>query len=251
VIYSILRVIAGHLRGFFAPLAAFVTVGVFVAAAAAAIFGVIAEGVEEGVTQSFDESTLQWFETHRTPFFDDVMLEITTLGSGAVLIMIVMISCVFLWQTNHKWSVYLLLLGTFGAKLFNTILKISFSRERPTIVEGITEVHSLSFPSGHAMSSMAVYGCVAYLVGRLEPKPHVKHTVWIVAGIVIALIGISRMYLGVHYPSDVLAGYLGGLGWLGFVVATMHALQYLAKRRRPETRSEEEDLHIDDATPTT
>jgi membrane-associated phospholipid phosphatase len=245
VIYSILRVIARHLRGFYKPLAAFVTAGVFVAAAAAAVFGVVAEGVKDGVTQPFDEATLQWFESHRTPFLDDAMLEVTTLGSGVVLIMIVLISSVFLWQTQHKWSVYLLLLGTLGAKLFNTILKIFFSRERPSIVEGIAEVHSLSFPSGHAMSSMAVYGCVAYLVARLEPRPTLKHTVWVIAGIVILLIGISRMYLGVHYPSDVIAGFLGGLAWLAFVVATMRAIQFLS-RRRPETTAEEKDLHVDD-----
>lgn len=245
VIYSILRVIARHLRGFYKPLAAFVTVGVFVAAAAVAIFGIIAEGVEEGVTQSFDEGALQWFEARRTPFLDDAMLEITTLGSGVVLIMIVLISSVFLWQTQHRWSVYLLLLGTLGAKLFNTILKMFFSRERPSVVEGITEVHSLSFPSGHAMSSMAVYGCVAYLVARLEPDAKLKHTVWAIAAIVILLIGISRMYLGVHYPSDVVAGFLGGLAWLAFVVATMRAIQFLS-RRRPETNVEEKDLHVDD-----
>jgi membrane-associated phospholipid phosphatase len=249
VINSILRFIARHLHGFFAPLAAFITVGVFVAAGAVGVFALIAEGVEEGVTQPFDEATLQWFATHRTAVLDDIMVEITTLGSGIVLIMIVAVASVFLWQTHHKWSVYLLLLGTLGAKLFNSMLKLHFDRPRPSIVEGITEVHSLSFPSGHAMSSMAVYGCVAYLVGRLEPKPSLKHTVWIVAGLVIALIGISRMYLGVHYPSDVIAGFLGGMAWLGFVVAGMHGLQYFAKRR-PETQIEEEDLFVDDTATT-
>jgi membrane-associated phospholipid phosphatase len=243
--YSILRLIARHLRGFFAPLAAFITAGIIVAVIAVGLFSLIAEGVDEGMTQPFDEAVLQWFANRRTPFLDDVMLEITTLGGGVVLIMMVLIASVFLWQTNHRWSVYLLMLGTLGAKLFNTLLKTSFNRPRPSVVEGITEVHSLSFPSGHAMSSMAVYGCVAYLVGRLEPKPALKHSVWAIAGVVILLIGISRMYLGVHYPSDVIAGYLGGLAWIAFVVGTMKAVQFLA-RRRPETHAEEEDLHVDD-----
>jgi membrane-associated phospholipid phosphatase len=245
VFNSILRFIARHLRGFFAPLAAFVTVGIIVAAVAVGLFSLIAEGVEEGVTQRFDEAVLRWFETHRTPFLDEIMLEITTLGGGVVLIMMVLIAAVFLWQTHHKWSVYLLLLGTLGAKLANSLLKQFFNRERPSVVEGIDAVRSLSFPSGHAMSAMAVYGCVAYLVGRLEPKPALKHLTWGVAAVVILLIGISRMYLGVHYPSDVMAGYLGGLGWIAFIIGTLKAVQFLAARRRPETQAEEQDLQMD------
>jgi undecaprenyl-diphosphatase len=115
-------------------------------------------------------------------------------------------------------------------------------------VQSITEVHSASFPSGHAMSSMVVYGSVAYLVARLEGKRGLKQTTWVVAALIILAIGVSRMYLGVHYPSDVIAGFIAGLAWLGFVVACMHALQFFAKRR-PETRAEEHDLHIDDVNP--
>jgi undecaprenyl-diphosphatase len=244
VINSILRFIARHLHGFFAPLAAFITVGMLVAAAGLLIFAGIAEGVEEGVTQPFDETVLHWFASHRTPFLDEAMLEITTLGAGLVLIMIVAIASVFLWQTQHKWSAYLLLLATLGGKLLNTSLKLFYHRPRPSIVESLTDVHSASFPSGHAMSSMVVYGSVAYLVGRLEPGKHLKRTTWLIAAIVILAIGTSRMYLGVHYPSDVIAGFIAGMAWIGFLVAAMRALQFFAERR-PETHSEEHDLHED------
>ena len=135
----------------------------------------------------------------------------------------------------------MLLLGTAGGKLLNTVLKLAYNRPRPSIVEAVTDVYSASFPSGHAMSSMVVFSCVAYLVGRLEPKRSVKYTLWIFAAVLIIAVGISRMYLGVHYPSDVIAGYAAGLAWLGFVIATMKALQYFA-RRRPETHEEERDL---------
>lgn len=248
MIHSILRFIARHVRGFAGALATFVTVGAIVAAVAIGIFALIAEGVEEGFTQAFDEAVLRWFEGMRTPGLDKAMLEITTLGSGLVLVVIVLVASVFLWQTQHKWSVYLLLLGTLGGKLLNTILKLSYERPRPTIVESVTDVYSASFPSGHAMSSMVVYGSVAYLVGRLEAKHGLRYTTWIFAAIAIILIGISRMYLGVHYPSDVIAGFIAGIAWLGFVVASMQALQFFAERR-PETHAEEKDLHIDDATP--
>jgi membrane-associated phospholipid phosphatase len=245
VFNSILRFIARHVPGFFGPLAAFLTMGMLVAAGAVVLFGLIAEAVEEGITQTFDETALHWFQTHRSEFFNKIMLEITTLGTGVVLIMIVLIASIFLWQTQHKWSVYLLLLGTFGGKLLNTALKAFYNRDRPSVVEWVTEVHSTSFPSGHAMSAMVVYGSVAYLVGRLDANRGLRHTTWAVAAVVILAIGISRMYLGVHYPSDVIAGFIAGLAWLGFVVACMRALQFFAKRR-PETRAEEHDLHVDD-----
>lgn len=241
VLNSTLRLIARHVQGFFRPLAAFITVGFIVAGAALALFAGIAEAVDEGMTQRFDEQVLHWLAVRRTPFLDQAMLEITTLGAGLVLIMIVVIASVFLWQTQHKWSAYLLLLATLGGKLLNTLLKAFYERPRPSIVQSLTETHSASFPSGHAMSSMVVYASVAYLVGRLEAGRGLQHTTWIIAGLVIMLIGVSRMYLGVHYPSDVLAGFLGGLAWVGFLVASMRALQFFAKRR-PETHAEEHDL---------
>jgi undecaprenyl-diphosphatase len=111
-------------------------------------------------------------------------------------------------------------------------------------VESLTDVHSPSFPSGHAMSAMVVYGSVAYLVGRLEPGPHLRLTTWAVATVVILGIGTSRMYLGVHYPSDVVGGFLAGLAWLAFLIAIMRALQFFAQRR-PQTHQEEHDLHED------
>ncbi|HEX6007830.1 MAG TPA: phosphatase PAP2 family protein [Burkholderiales bacterium] len=230
------------MRGFGGALAAFLTVGIMVAIAAVGIFAGIAEAVEEGFTQPFDESVLRWFESTRAPWLDRIMLELTTLGSGVVLILLVLITSVVLWQTQHKWSVFLLLLGTIGGKLLNTALKLAYNRPRPTIVEAVTDAYSPSFPSGHAMSAMVVYSCVAYLVGRLEPARGLRYTVWIFAALLILAIGISRMYLGVHYPSDVLAGFAGGLAWLGFVIAGMQALQHFA-RRRPETLREEKDLN--------
>lgn len=240
-LYTTLRFIARHVRGFFGALAAFMTVGFVVGSAAVAIFAIIAKAVSEGITQSFDERVLRWFETHRSPMLDKVMLEITTLGTGVVLVMLVLVASVFLWQTQHKWSVYLLMLGVLGGKLFNTLLKEFYERPRPSVVQWVTEVHSASFPSGHAMSSMVVYGSVAYLVGRLEARTRLRRTTWTLAAIVILAIGISRMYLGVHYPSDVIAGFVGGLAWLAFVVACMSALKFFAQRR-PETRTEERDL---------
>ena len=240
-LYSTLRLIARHVEGFFSALAAFVSIGFLVAAAAISIFAAIARAVNANLTRGIDEGTLRWFAQHRSPLLDQVMLEITTLGTAAVLIVMVLIAAVFLWQTQHKWSVYVLMLGTFGGAALNGALKHYFHRARPTVVAWGTTVHTASFPSGHAMESLITYGCIAYLVGRVGPEPRLQKTIWTVAAILILIIGMSRLYLGVHYPSDVVAGYIAGLGWLTFVAATIHAIQYFAERR-PETHQEERDL---------
>jgi undecaprenyl-diphosphatase len=241
-LYSTLRLIDRHAGGFFTALAAFFTVGFLLALAAVAMFAALASAVGVGFTQSMDEAVLHWFAAHRSPLLDKIMLEVSTLGTGIVLTMIVLVASVFLWQTQHKWSVYVLLIGTIGGRFVNTFLKEFFNRPRPTIVEWATTVHTTSFPSGHAMTSLVTYGSVAYLVGRLEPSARLERITWIIATAIVIAIGFSRMYLGVHYPSDVIAGFIAGLAWLAFVIALVKAVQFFASRR-PETQQEEQSLH--------
>jgi membrane-associated phospholipid phosphatase len=241
-LYTTLRWTAEHVSGFFGALAAFVTVSLAVGVAAAMLFAAFARFVMSGVTQNFDDEVLRWISTHRTPGLNEVMLEITTLGSGMVLIVLVLVASVFLWLTKHHWSVYILLVGVVGGQLMNRLLKNFFERPRPSIVEWVTEVSSKSFPSGHAMTAMITYGSVAYLVARLEPTDLLRRTTWAIAALFIFAIGISRMYLGVHYPSDIVAGYLAGVAWLAFVATSLAAVRYFAPRR-PATRREEHDLN--------
>ncbi len=248
-LYSTLRLIARHVRGFFGALAAFITVSLAVGVAAAAVFAAFAHIVMEGFTQGLDERVLRWFAAHRTPALNAVMIEITTLGTGIVLIMIVSVASVFLWLTRHHWSVYILLMGVIGGQLVNKLLKNTFERPRPSVVEWVTDVHSKSFPSGHAMTAMITYASVAYLVARLEPTPRLRHTTWLLAAFFILGIGISRTYLGVHYPSDIVAGYLGGIAWLAFVSSSLTAVRFFAPRR-PVTHQEEHDLAAPAGEPT-
>ncbi len=245
LIYSILRFIARHIRGFWGAIAAFLTVGFLVGLSAVLLFALFAWIVLGGATQAADERVLQWFEANRTPGVDTIMLEITTLGDGIVLFMIVAVASVFLWLTRHRWSVYLLLIGYVGGWILNRVLKDAFERPRPAVVEGIDIVHSLSFPSGHAMTSVIAYGAVAYLVARLAPKPTLRRFTWGLAILIILAIGTSRMYLGVHYPSDVLGGYLAGLAWLAFVASGVTAVRFF-EPRRPEVVVEEKDLHAEE-----
>jgi membrane-associated phospholipid phosphatase len=247
-LYSILRFIAAHVRGFWSAFAAFVTLGIIIGAAAAAIFIGVAAVVAGGLTQGIDEAALRWLATHRSPAFDKLMLEATTLGDGIVIVMVVATTSVFLWLTHHRWSVFILVVGVIGGKVLNTALKLGYDRTRPSVVEAIDTVSSPSFPSGHAMGAMIAYGSVAYLVSRLEPTPRMRTATWLIAGALILLIGISRVYLGVHYPSDVIAGFLAGLAWLALVASSVTALGYFSPRR-PETATEEHDLDAPQDTP--
>ena len=241
ILYTILRFIARHVSGFWGALAAFLTFAVAVAVAAGAVFAGMAHLVSKGMTQSFDESVLSSLAAMRTPLLDAAMLEITMLGTGSVILLTIGTVSLFLWLTNHKWSMSLLLISVISGQIVNQALKQIFARPRPSIVDWGVEVSTLSFPSGHAMTSTIAFSCIAYLVGRLSPTAAMRNSVYGIAALIILAIAFSRMYLGVHYPSDVIAGIVAGLGWLAFVAATLTAVGFFAKRR-PETHTEEEDL---------
>jgi undecaprenyl-diphosphatase len=240
-LYTLLRLIARHVSGFWGALAAFLTAGLIAGLAAASVFVLIAGIVTRGITQTTDERVLQWLARQRTPARDEIMLEITSLGDGAVLILLVAIVSGFLWLTQHRWSSYILLAGVLGGQILSKLLKRVFDRERPSVIDLLDEVSSPSFPSGHAMGSFIAYGAVAYVMARLQPSPGLRRLIWGIAALLIIAIGVSRMYLGVHYPSDVIAGFTAGLAWLGFVAASMTAVRFFAPRR-PETQREEKDL---------
>lgn len=241
LLYTTLRFIARHVDGFFKAVGAFITIGLVVALVAGGLFAAVADEVMEGATQRFDEIVLTWFAQQRRPALDSFMHLMSMFGSAAVLATLILLASVFLWRTHHRWSVYLLLIGIGGAQILNLLLKAIFNRARPSIVTWETSVRTLSFPSGHAMSSVVAYGAAAYLVGRIAPTSLLRKILLVVAPLLILGIGISRMYLGVHYPTDVVAGFMAGAAWLGILIYGLTALRFFA-RRRPQTHTEERDL---------
>ena len=213
--------------------------GVVIAALGTWAFGEFAETVMAGKTQAFDDSVLRWMGAHHTTFLDAAMLEITALGTGTVVLMIVCVSALFLGLTRHRYSALLLLVATAGGIGLNLILKLFFDRPRPHVITWGTNVVSSSFPSGHAMSATIVYSTVAYLAARLFKRVWARWLIMLIAAIVIAAISVSRLYLGVHYPSDVVAGSIIGLSWAAFCMATLEAIQRFAKREAPEVQAAE------------
>lgn len=217
----------------------FLVAGIIVAAIGIWIFSEITERVIAGRTQVFDEAVLRWISTRHTPVLDGAMLEITALGTATVVMMIVCIAALFLTLTRHKYSALLLLVAAAGGLLLDLVLKLRFDRPRPHIFTWGTQAVSSSFPSGHAMSATIVYSTVAYLAARLQKRRWARWLTMLLAAFVIVLICFSRLYLGVHYPSDVVAGVVVGLSWAAFCMATLEAIQRYSQRNAPEVTKDE------------
>jgi undecaprenyl-diphosphatase len=239
LIFRALRSLGSHGRNFYTAVGIFLIVGTLVAIVGTIAFASLAEVVREGYTQQFDTAVLRWLGAHHTPTLTTIMQEVTPLGTGVVVLTIVGVTTAFLWHTEHKHSARMLLAATAGNILLNNGLKLLFDRERPDVFEWATHASSSSFPSGHAMSATVVYGTVAYLLARLQKHAWSRALTLLVAILLVALICLTRLYLGVHYPSDVLGGIIVGLAWSGFCMATLEASLALARRRAPASVVEE------------
>jgi membrane-associated phospholipid phosphatase len=114
--------------------------------------------------------------------------------------------------------------------VLNQTLKAAFQRTRPDVFEWLVQVGHLSFPSGHAMNSMVFYTVTAYSIGHVVGPGRARSGVYAFAAFIIGMIGFTRLYLGVHFPSDVLAGYTVGLIWATICAALCEAWGHLEKR---------------------
>jgi undecaprenyl-diphosphatase len=238
-LYRTLRASADKADTLVGALGIFLVGGLIVTAIGTAFFVALAGHVQSGSTQAFDDSVIRWLAAHHSRNLDAVMVEATALGTGVVVLMIVAVAALFLVLTNHKYSAILLFASAAGGIVLNVILKLGFNRPRPSVF--LPEVHTISssFPSGHAMSAAIVYSTVAYLAARLHKRRWARWLVMTAAFVVIALISFSRLYLGVHYPSDVIAGVAIGLAWAGFCMATLEAIQKFGIRRDPRILKDE------------
>jgi undecaprenyl-diphosphatase len=238
--FGALRAIFRRAQSFGTTLGVFLASGMLVAGLATFGFAELAGDVMGGDTQGFDEAALRWVEEHHRPMLDVAMVEISMLGTWIVVLTIAVVAGLFLYLTNHKYSALLLLVSTTGGIALNSILKMGFARPRPSVFEWKTHVMSSSFPSGHAMSAVVIYGTVAYLAARLQRTHLARLATLAAAGAMMVLICLSRMYLGVHYPSDVAAGAVIGLAWAAFCMATLEGIQRFAKKNAKQVLEHEE-----------
>jgi undecaprenyl-diphosphatase len=158
--------------------------------------------------------------------------DITSLGGAAILTLMTAAVIGFLLIDGKQAAANFVLASVAGGSLLSTILKLIFARPRPNIVPHLVEVSSASFPSGHAMLSAVVYLTLGALLSRVEGPPRIKIYILSVAILLTFLVGVSRVYLGVHWPTDVLAGWCAGAAW-----ATLCWRIALALQRRGEIES--------------
>lgn len=164
----------------------------------------------------WDLSFARWLSDERSAAGTDVFRAVTFFGSPAVALAVAAAFCAVLYRRRQLVDAAFLPVVLGGAELLNLILKLSFHRSRPEVA--LVHLDTYSFPSGHAMISAAAYGALAYLAwGRLRRR---RSRMLLAGGttVLIALIGFSRLYLGVHYLSDVLAGIAGGAFWLALSI---------------------------------
>lgn len=184
------------------------------------VFGTIADEVAENETQGFDVRVLQFF---RTPgdlsnpigpaWVERTAVDITALGGYPVLSLVTAIAVGYLLLVHRRGAALLVLVSIGGGMVLSQGLKALFERARPDLVPHLVDVHTLSFPSGHSTLSAVTYLTLAALIAAVHPHRRVKAYVIGWAVVLALLIGCSRVYLGVHWPTDVLAGWSIGAAW--------------------------------------
>ncbi|HEY5943899.1 MAG TPA: phosphatase PAP2 family protein [Kofleriaceae bacterium] len=202
------------------PWRAFVQFGL--AIVATVLFVELAKYVIAGDADAFDKSValaIHRIDPPNMPLLDWIMIGFTSIGSGIGLILAVAATVVWLVKNHHRRTALILTCNALAAQGLNVALKHYVQRPRPTLFDEITRPETFSFPSGHSLSAMAIFGGIAAVLVTLYP--HRRARIVCAAVLLIATIGFSRVYLGVHWPLDVLAGFAAGVPLL---VATIHLL---------------------------
>ena len=208
------------------------TVALLLAAAGAAAFARVTEDyITNDPLARWDVSLARWLAQHRSAVGVDLFQVVTDVGSPVGCLVVAAVAAVVLARRRRLLDAALLAVVFVGAQVLDLALKLTFHRKRPEL--GVVHLDTYSYPSGHAMTSTAVYGTLAYLLwrGTTSRRAHLAIAVGLVA--VVALVAASRVYLGVHYLSDVLGGVTAGATWVALAIA----LRLLFAGRLDDTRT--------------
>jgi undecaprenyl-diphosphatase len=203
------------------------------------IFAALANAVREGDTRQFDEWVLSALrqDSDKSQLKGPRWLtlgaeDITALGSPTVLGLTVLAVTGYLLLHGLYRNGLFIFAASVGGWVLNWLLKLAFARARPDVVPHLREVMSSSFPSGHALTSAAVYLTLGTLLMRIAEGRLAKYYCIAIAMFVTFLVGVSRVFLGVHYPSDVVAGWLIGMSWALLCWAVERTLERRAGLKR-------------------
>jgi undecaprenyl-diphosphatase len=174
----------------------------------------LADKVEEGRTQHFDERVIEWCNRHPgPPWLQDVGRDLTALGGITVLTLVTIAVGIFLLISGKRGAAVLMVVAVVGGLVISSVIKHFVSRDRPPQQFRQAYVFTKSFPSGHSMLSAVTYLTLGALLAQVTKGKWLKVYIISVAIIITGLVGISRVYLRVHWPTDVLAGWTAGLVW--------------------------------------
>ena len=187
---------------------------------ATSLFIKLADEVREGETADFDQRVVQALRDPDNPrmprgpwWLVEAGKDITALGGSTVLTLVTLAAAGYLLLLGKSRAMCLMLLAVTTGALLSNVLKMVFARERPPTGSDLVNVITYSFPSGHSMLSAVVYLVLGAILAETEPRRIIRLYFLGLAVVLTVLIGISRVYLGVHYPTDVLAGWTMGLAW--------------------------------------
>ena len=202
--------------------------GLAAAIAALIFFGWLADEVLEGETRHFDEVTRAAVHQFASPVLTTIMRGLSFVGSTLALTIasIAVVVCLAMRKLGREAKLFALTM--LGGALLNTILKLAFKRTRPIPFFNLSTPETYSFPSGHSLMSACFFGALAALLTARIKSRRLRIILWIVATAMFLLIGLSRIYLGVHYTTDVIAGFAAALIW----VLMIRFVELELKRRR-------------------
>lgn len=217
---SILRFIIRFFGSVKLALGSVLTAGLALSIGLLLLFSWLAEEVWEGDTLKFDQIIRDYVHNFADPFLTTVMQATSFLGSTVFMVSLGTILVILFLITKHRRRAIVFMITTIGASVLISLLKLTFRRPRPEPFFGTIIPNSDSFPSGHSLGSFCFYGALAAIIVNRTEKLWLKILTLTCAAALILLIGLSRIYLGVHYPSDVLAGFSIGVIWVTTVAIT-------------------------------
>ncbi len=206
-------------------------IGLLVAMGALAFFGWLADEMLEGSTRAMDDTLRTAVHHFASPGLTRSFEVASRLGGPSVLAPLGVAAVAVFLLCHWRRGAVLLAVAMAGAGVLDGTLKYAFHRTRPVPFFDYPEPHSYSFPSGHALFAFCFFTTVAALAAPRVRSPVLRVLFWLVAVALVLLIGISRIYLGVHYPSDVLAGYSAGLLWVAIVSTGDRIVHHRARAR--------------------
>jgi len=189
------------------------------AALCAFLFAVLALGVANGSVAAFDAAIRNQIHARATSGFTEIAQLLSLAGSAIVWVPGLAVAIAAFWIMHDRPRAFALAIVMAGATLLDNGLKLAFHRVRPEVFFGILP-DTFSFPSGHALFSLCFYGSLGALFARRLRSSWVRTAIWSAIALLVFGIGLSRIYLGVHYPTDVLAGFLAGGAWLFGIYGT-------------------------------